>query len=70
MAYYEVKTQSTFENVYYIEAETKEEAEKKVADTHDFMQKHLHEVPIKTLLIDEELSYSEWYQIMHKMNYF
>lgn len=47
MATFEIVTKSTFTNVYLVEAETKEEAEKQILDTEnevDFLQKHEGEV--------------------------
>jgi hypothetical protein len=73
MAKYEIKTHSTFENVYLIEADSLELAIKKLHNNYDppdFMQKHLWEdVSGEVFIPDGEYSYTEWYARQKSLGY-
>jgi hypothetical protein len=73
MAKYEIKTHSTFENVYLIEADSLELAIKKLHNNYDppdFMQKHLWEdVSGEVFVADDDYSFSEWYTRQKSLGY-
>lgn len=73
MPKFEIKTHSTFENVYLIEADNFEQALKKLSNNNeppDFMQKHLWEdVHGDVFVPDEPYSYSDWYARQKSLGY-
>ena len=72
MAKYEIKTHSTFENVYLIEADSLELAIKKLHNNYDppdFMQKHLWEDVSAEIVADDDYTYSEWYAKQKSLGY-
>ncbi len=74
MANFEIKTHSTFENVYYVEADNLEEAINIVksngADVPDFMQIHLWEDITDMKQLVETVTYSEWHESKNNFGYF
>jgi len=74
MANFEIKTHSTFENVYWVEADSLESAINIVksagSDVPDFMQTHLWEDITGMTQVDEGVTYSEWYESQHEFGYF
>ena len=71
MPKFEIKTHSTFENVYLIEANTLEEAIKQVHNNYnppDFMQKHLWE-DVSVANVSEQDKWTEWYAKQKNLGY-
>lgn len=71
MPKFEIKTHSTFENVYLIEADTLEQAIHMLhnnMEPPDFMQKHLWE-DLYELSTENDLSYSDWFSKQKKLGY-
>jgi hypothetical protein len=71
MPKFQVKTQSIFEHIYWIEAPTKQLAVEAVLDNYesDYMQKHIGEGVIETKEIPEDQTYSHWYQEQKSLSY-
>lgn len=71
MPAFEIKTHSTFENVYWVEASDLETAIKKVQNNYDppdFMQKHLWE-DVSSTCVSPDTKWSEWYQKQKSLGY-
>ena len=71
MAKFNIVTRSTFENHYFVEAETLEEAVEKVTNSelNDFMQKHLGEEVVDGYTLGDE-HYEDWMQSNRDRGYF
>lgn len=72
MPLFEIATQSTFENIYLVEADTKEQAVEHVLDANespDFYQKHLGEGMREVKQFDDYVTTSQWIQSVRDKGY-
>jgi hypothetical protein len=71
MPIFEVKTNSTFEHVYYVEAETEALAVESVLDSYgvDYAQKHMGERAIEAKELSEDTTYAMWLKDARERNY-
>lgn len=61
MAKFEVKTISSFALIYFVEAETQQEAEELVLTGEvDYVQKHIDELITSTEPLDEDDVFADW----------
>lgn len=61
MAKFEIKTISSFALIYFVEAETQQEAEEMVLTGEvDYVQKHIDELITSTEPLDENTVFIDW----------
>jgi hypothetical protein len=61
MAKFEIKTISSFALIYFVEAETEQEAEEMVLTGEvDYVQKHIDELITSTKPLDEDAVFADW----------